>query len=63
MIDHGGGKISIYGHLSGVTVSVGQEVNPGQLIGYVGITGYSTGPRLHVEMQQDGVRYDPLSEY
>ena len=63
MIDHGGGKISIYGHLSGVTVSVGQEVNPGQLIGYVGSTGYSTGPHLHFEMQQDGVRYDPLSEY
>lgn len=63
MIDHGGGKISIYGHLSGVTVESGQEVVAGQLIGYVGSTGYSTGPHLHFEMQYNGVRYDPLTEY
>ncbi len=63
MIDHGGGKISIYGHLSGVTVSPGDEVVPGQLIGFVGSTGYSTGPHLHFEMQYNGVRYDPLEEY
>lgn len=63
MIDHGGGKISIYGHLSGVTVSAGQTVVGGQLIGYVGSTGYSTGPHLHFEMQYNGVRYDPLTEY
>ncbi len=63
MIDHGGGKVSIYGHLSAVVAEPGQTVKPGQLIGYVGSTGYSTGPHLHFEMQQDGVRYDPLSEY
>ncbi len=63
MIDHGDGKISIYGHLSDVTVSPGDEVVPGQLIGYVGSTGYSTGPHLHFEMQYNGVRYDPLEEY
>ncbi len=63
MIDHGGGKISIYGHLSGVTVTPGQTVVGGQLIGYVGSTGYSTGPHLHFETQYNGVRYDPLSEY
>ena len=63
MIDHGGGKISIYGHLSGVTVSPEDEVVPGQLIGFVGSTGYSTGPHLHFEMQYNGVRYDPLEEY
>ncbi len=63
MIDHGGGKVSIYGHLSGVAVNAGQTVSSGQLIGYVGSTGYSTGPHLHFEMQLDGVRYDPLTEY
>ena len=63
MIDHGGGKVSIYGHLCEVVASPGDEVAPGELIGYVGSTGYSTGPHLHFEMQQDGVRYDPLSEY
>lgn len=63
MIDHGNGKISIYGHLSGVTVSNGQTVKAGQLIGYVGSTGYSTGPHLHFEMKYNGVRYDPLTEY
>lgn len=63
MIDHGNGKISIYGHLSGVTVSPGQTVQAGQLIGYVGSTGYSTGPHLHFEMRYNGVRYDPLTEF
>ncbi len=63
MIDHGGGKVSIYGHLSAVSVVAGQEVATGQLIGYVGSTGYSTGPHLHFELQLDGVRYDPLTEY
>lgn len=63
MIDHGDGKVSIYGHLSGVVATPGQEVLPGQLIGYVGSTGYSTGPHLHFEMQYYGVRYDPLEEY
>ncbi len=63
MIDHGGGKVSIYGHLSGVAISEGAEVVPGQLIGYVGSTGYSTGPHLHFEMQYYGVRYNPLDEY
>ncbi len=63
MIDHGEGKVSIYGHLSGVAVTPGQYVVGGQLIGYVGSTGYSTGPHLHFEMQLDGVRYDPLTEY
>jgi len=63
MIDHGGGKVSIYGHLCEVVAEPGQEVVPGQIIGYVGSTGYSTGPHLHFELQYNGVRYDPLEEY
>ncbi len=63
MIDHGNGKISIYGHLSGLTVSAGDYVEAGQLIGYVGSTGYSTGAHLHFETRYNGERYDPLTEY
>ena len=63
MIDHGNGKISIYAHLSGIIVEAGQEVKAGQVIGYVGTTGYSTGPHLHFETRYDGVRYDPLLEF
>lgn len=63
MIDHGNGKISIYGHLSDVTVSTGDRVVAGQLIGHVGSTGYSTGPHLHFEMQLNGVKYNPMIEY
>ena len=63
MIDHGNGKSSIYGHLSGVTVEAGQTVKAGQLIGFVGSTGFSTGAHLHFETRYNNVRYDPLTEY
>lgn len=63
MIDHGNGKITIYGHLCDVVVSIGDTVSAGQLIGYVGSTGYSTGPHLHFETRYNGVKYDPLLEY
>lgn len=63
MIDHGNGKISVYAHLSGLVVEVGQQVQAGQLIGFVGTTGYSTGPHLHFETRYDGVTYDPLLEF
>lgn len=63
MIDHLNGKISIYAHLSGLIVDVGDEVQAGQVIGYVGTTGYSTGPHLHFETRYEGIRYDPLLEF
>jgi len=62
-IDHGNGKESIYGHLSSVTVSPGDTVSAGELIGYVGTTGYSTGPHLHFELHYNGMQYDPMTEY
>lgn len=50
LIDHGSGLISGYAHQSRVAVSGGQQVQRGQTIGYVGSTGYSTGPHLHFQM-------------
>lgn len=62
-IDHGNGKLTIYGHLTNAIVSTGQTVSKGQTIGYAGSTGNSTGPHLHFECQYYGVKYDPMSEY
>ncbi len=66
-----GNKISVrhnstyttnYAHLSGYAVKRGQKVEQGQVIGYVGSTGYSTGPHLHYEMVKHGTKINPLRE-
>lgn len=62
-IDHGNGKETIYGHMTTPVVNTGDYVYAGQLIGYVGTTGFSTGPHLHFECRYYGERYDPMSEY
>lgn len=62
-IDHGNGKATIYAHLTEAVAYVGQEVSTGELIGYVGSTGYSTGPHLHFEARYYGERYNPETEY
>ncbi len=60
-IDHGGGLQTRYCHMSRVAVSRGQRVRRGQVIGYVGSTGLSTGPHLHYEMYRSGRVINPAS--
>jgi murein DD-endopeptidase MepM/ murein hydrolase activator NlpD len=60
LIDHGNGLSTFYAHQSGFAVSPGQSVRQGQVIGYVGTTGYSSGPHLHFEVHINGVPYDPM---
>lgn len=62
-IDHGNGKATIYAHLSSLAVSTGQYVSKGQVIGYVGSTGQSTGPHLHFECRYYGTKYNPMTEF
>jgi murein DD-endopeptidase MepM/ murein hydrolase activator NlpD len=58
-IEHGGQIQTRYAHLSGYAVAAGDQVTKGQLIGYVGSTGRSTGPHLHYEVRIAGEAVDP----
>jgi murein DD-endopeptidase MepM/ murein hydrolase activator NlpD len=59
-IDHGGNLATAYGHQSSIAVTCGQQVTQGQVIGYVGSTGHSTGPHLHFEVRINGSPVDPM---
>ena len=59
-IDHGGGLETLYAHCSSICVTTGQQVQVGQVIGYVGHTGRATGSHLHLEVSVDGNRADVL---
>jgi murein DD-endopeptidase MepM/ murein hydrolase activator NlpD len=58
-VDHGNGLATRYGHLSQITVAVGEKVRVGQEVGRMGSTGRSTGPHLHYETRIDGEAVDP----
>ena len=57
------GRASGYAHCSSICVTVGQEVKQGEVIGYVGTTGNSTGNHLHFEVWQNGERTDALGYF
>ena len=59
IIDDGGGIANLYAHQERFAVSVGQEVQQGQLIGYAGMTGWATGPHVHFEIRIDGKPVNP----
>ena len=63
VIDHGNGNSTLYAHMSSRAVSEGQMVSQGQVIGYVGTTGSSTGNHLHFEVRDNYTRVDPEGKY
>lgn len=60
-LEHGGGLATGYAHMSRIAASPGQRVRQGQVIGYVGSSGLSTGPHLHYELYRNGQTINPLS--
>ncbi|MFA7266744.1 MAG: peptidoglycan DD-metalloendopeptidase family protein [Candidatus Nanopelagicales bacterium] len=60
LISHGGGLVTMYAHQSRFGVKKGDVVSKGQTMGYVGSTGYSTGPHLHFEVHVNGVPWEPM---
>jgi murein DD-endopeptidase MepM/ murein hydrolase activator NlpD len=63
MISHGGGNATLYAHMSSMLVSVGDTVSQGEVIGYVGSTGWATGPHLHFEIRINSALVDPMTYF
>ena len=63
VVDHGNGNTTLYAHMSSRAVKAGDVVKQGQVLGYVGTTGRSTGNHLHYEIREKNVRIDPVLRY
>jgi len=63
VINHGFGYQTLYGHMSRIAVHVGEKVKRGELIGYVGSTGRSTGPHVHYEVIKNGEKVNPINYF
>ena len=61
VISHGFGYQTLYGHMSKIAVAIGKKVKRGELIGYVGSTGRSTGPHVHYEVIKSGEKVNPIN--
>ena len=61
IVDHGGGLTTLYAHQSTINVSVGSSVSSSSVVGYVGSTGFSTGPHLHFETREWGTPVNPMN--
>lgn len=61
VVDHGGGVSTLYAHMSAIAASVGEEPLAGEVIGYIGCSGYCTGPHLHFEVREAGQPVDPMN--
>lgn len=62
-IYHSNGDYTLYAHMSSLTVTAGQNVTQGDVIGYVGSTGWASGPHLHFEIRVNGSTVDPTSYF
>ena len=62
-IDHGNGYKTLYAHMSGFAVTLGETVTQGQVIGYVGNTGNSYGNHCHLEMSYNDVLFNPYEVF
>ena len=63
IISHGFGYKTLYGHMSEFNVKAGQKVKRGDVIGFVGSTGLSTGPHLHYEVWKEGTKVNPINYF
>lgn len=61
VVDHGDGLCTLYSHLSGAEVEPGQPLGAGDVVGWVGMTGYATTPHLHFEVHLHGVKSNPFA--
>ena len=63
IINHGFGYETLYGHMNEFIVHAGQKVKRGDVIGYVGNTGFSTGPHVHYEVIKNGTKVNPINYF